>query len=292
MFKRAVFTGLAALVLLLASGLAGGEKNWKDASVQVGDIRIHYLEGGSGDRHIVFLPGLAMPKEVWKEQIPYFTARGFHVIAIDPRSQGLTTKTEGGNTYHQWAADLHAFLVKMKLEHCTLVGWSAAVVALLEYVSSSETLQPDRLVFVDGTPAGLTEKDYPGGITLQQAREGLLALQEDRTKFTEARVRGLFKIRQPEHVYKEIFDGSMKTPAGAALALLFDQITGDRRPVLAQITVPTLIVAPQEKQLLGEYLKSKISGAQLSVIPDVGHALFLEKPQSFNQALEEFLGNK
>jgi len=87
-------------------------------------------------------------------------------------------------------------------------------------------------------------------------------------------------------------DGSLKTTTGTVVALLFDLITGDRRPVLAQIDVPTLIVVPQDRQLLGEYMQGKISGSQLKVIPDVGHALFLEKPQAFNQALEDFLGNK
>jgi pimeloyl-ACP methyl ester carboxylesterase len=37
-------------------------------------------------------------------------------------------------------------------------------------------------------------------------------------------------------------------------------------------------------------MQSKIPGSELKVIADAGHALFLEKPQAFNQALEDFLG--
>jgi pimeloyl-ACP methyl ester carboxylesterase len=44
--------------------------------------------------------------------------------------------------------------------------------------------------------------------------------------------------------------------------------------------------------LLGEYLQSKISGSKLEVIVEAGHAVFLEKPQAFNQVLESFLGEK
>lgn len=286
---RIGLVSLAALILWSASSLTGAEKTWKDVSVQVGDIKTHYLESGSGDRHLIFLPGLAMIAEVWQEQIPYFASRGFHVIAIDPRSQGLTTKTEGGNTYHQQAADLHAFLEKLKLEHCTLVGWAAGAVALLEYVSSSETLQPDRLVFVDWAPPGLNEKDYPSRAALQAARDTALAMEDDRAKATDQLVRGLFKSQQPGTVYKDLRDGSLKTPTGTAIALLFDLISGDRRSAFAQIFVPTLIVTSQDNRLAGEYMQSKISGSELKVIPDAGHALFLEKPQAFNQALEEFL---
>jgi microsomal epoxide hydrolase len=292
MRRRVGGASLAALVITLLSSPASAQKSWKDVSVQVGDIRTHYLEAGSGDNHLIFIPGLMMTAEIWKEQLPYFATRGFHVIAIDPRSQGATSKTEGGNTYHQQAADLHAFLEKLKLEHCTMVGWSAGVAVLLEYISSAETLKPDRLVLVDGGPGGLNEKDYPAGLTLQQARETALAIQDDRAKAAEALVRGLFKSPQPEFVYKELIAGTLKTSGGTAISLLFDLITGDRRAALTQIDIPTLIVTSQERQLLGEYLQSKVAGSQLKVISDVGHALFLEKPQAFNQALEEFLGVK
>jgi non-heme chloroperoxidase len=289
MRKKTSWMILASFVLALSLSLSGAEKAYKDASVQVGDIKTHYLEAGSGDRHLVFIPDLAMAAEVWKEQIPYFAARNFHVIAIDPRSQGLTSKTDGGNSYRQQAADLHAFLEKLKLEHCTLVAWSAGVVTLLEYMASPETLKPDRLVFVGAAPICPGDKDYPGGFTVAQAREMVLAMQEDRAKATEALVRGLFKSQQNGPLYKELSDGNLKTPTGTAIALLFDLITGDRRSTLVTIDVPTLIVVAKERQLLGEYLQSKIAGSQLGVIPDAGPAFFLEKPQAFNQALEDFL---
>jgi non-heme chloroperoxidase len=281
MGKKTSWMILASSVLVLSLSLSGAEKAYKDASVQVGDIKTHYLEAGSGDRHLVFIPDLAMTAEVWKEQIPYFAARNFHVIAIDPRSQGLTSKTDGGNTYHQQAADLHAFLEKLKLEHCTLVAWSAGVVTLLEYMARPETLGAPPICPID--------KEYSGGLTVPQAREMVLAMQEDRAKATEALVRSLFKTQQIGPLSKELGDGNLKTPTGTAIALLFDLITGDRRPVLVTIDVPTLIVVAKEKQLLGEYLQSKIAGAQLRVIPDAGPAIFLEKPQAFNQALEDFL---
>ena len=103
-----------------------------------------------------------MTADIWKEQILYFSSRGFRVIALDPRSQGLTTKTESGNTYQQQAADLHAFLQALKIEHSYLVGYGSGVLALLDYISSPEALKPEKMVFVDGSPAALKSEDYPG----------------------------------------------------------------------------------------------------------------------------------
>jgi microsomal epoxide hydrolase len=279
-----------ALVLPLISG-AADKKPWKDSQIQVGDIKIHYIEAGAGERALVFIPGWTMTAEIWKEQILYFSSRGFHVFALDPRSQGQTTKTEVGNTYLQQAADLHAFLKALKIEHASLVGWSSSVAVLLEYLSSPETLQPEKLVLVDGSPCGLKDADCPSGATIQQVRTMLLAIEDDRSKMTTQFVRSMFRSHPQELLVKEIGDACLKTPTGAALSLFIDGITGDRRPALARVGVPTLVVVPDERRLLGEDMQSKITRAKLEVIPEAGHALFLEKPQTFNQILESFLGD-
>ena len=79
-------TAAAAAGVLLAALASGAEKKlWKDLYVTTGDIKVHYLEAGTGTRHMVFIPGWTMAAEVWREQIPYFAARGFHVLALDPR---------------------------------------------------------------------------------------------------------------------------------------------------------------------------------------------------------------
>jgi pimeloyl-ACP methyl ester carboxylesterase len=71
-----------------------------------------------------------------------------------------------------------------------------------------------------------------------------------------------------------------------------DLFTGDRRPLLPRVKLPTVIVMAENNRLLGEYLQSKIGGSRCEVIPEAGHAVFLEKPQAFNQVLESFLGEK
>ena len=111
-----------------------------------------------------------------------------------------------------------------------------------------------------------------------------------RKKFTEQFVKELFKQPQPASLIKDLNKSSLKTPVGAAVALLFDLITGDRLSALASISVPTLIITTEENRAIGEYMDSKISRSELKVIEDAGHAVFLDKPQAFNQAVETFIG--
>jgi non-heme chloroperoxidase len=291
MIKKAIV--IVPLVVLLFTTLsnAGKEKGqWTDKYLQVGDIKVHYLDAGAGDRTLVFLTGWTLPAEIWKEQIPYFAARGFHVIALDPRSQGETTKTEIGNTYRQHAADLHAFLQTLKIEHSYLVGWGSGVTTLLEYVSSPETLKAEKIVLVEGSPMAAKADDYPGSTTPQQARKLVLALQDNRAKAIDQYVRSLFKVPQSEILIKDLSDASLRTPISAALSLYFDLFTGDRRSALRHVEVPCLVLTSPESRMIGDYMKSKIPRAGLEVIDGTGPALFLDKPQAFNQILEAFLG--
>jgi non-heme chloroperoxidase len=289
--KRGKAISLASLVLLLLTLCAHGKEKslWKDMFIQAGDIKVHYIEAGSGDRTLVFIPGWTMTAEAWREQIPYFSNRGFRVLALDPRSQGLTTKTEKGNTIQQQAADLHAFLQSLKIEHSYLVGWGSGATVLLEYISSAEALMPEKIVFVDCSPAILKSDDYPGTMTMQKARKFLLSFQDDRAKATEQHVRSLFKAHQPESLIKELTDGCLRTPMSAAAVLYFDQLTEDRRSALTHVMVPSLIMSTPENQAIGEYMKAQIPRSVLEVIEGVGSAMFLEKPQTFNQTLENFI---
>jgi len=284
-----ILTGIFILNMFFTAN-AGADSRWKSQKIKIGDIKVHYLEAGTGDKIIVFLTGWTMPAEVWAEQFPYFTARGFRVIAFDPRSQGETTKTETGNTYQQHAADLYELLLSLKAEHSFLVGWSSGITTLLEYISSPESIRPNKIILVDNYPSAFKKDDYPGAETLSRVRSNFLKIQQDRKKYTEEFIRGLFKQPQPASLIKDLNKGSLKTPVGAAISLLFDLATGDRTAALERISIPTLILTTQENQALGEYMHSKISRSELKVIEDAGHAIFLDKPQTFNQAVEMFIG--
>jgi pimeloyl-ACP methyl ester carboxylesterase len=291
MNRKTILTLLIITISISALSAAGKEKEtWKEMDAKAGEIKIHYLEAGAGDRVLVFIPGWMTNAQIWKEQIPYFAGRGFRVIAMDPRNQGSSAKTETGNTFKQHAADLKAFLKELKIEHSYLVGWGTGVTTLLEYLSDSEILKPEKVVFIDGWPAAPKLDDYPGMITTQQARKLILSFQEDRKKAAEDYARSLFKTRPAEWIVTELIESILKTPAAAALSLFFDQFTGDRRQALAHVTVPSLIIATAENRAVGEYMKANIRRANLEVIEGVGTAMFLEKPQKFNQTIEDFLG--
>ena len=68
----------------------------------------------------------------------------------------------------------------------------------------------------------------------------------------------------------------------------------DSRPLLRQVTVPTLILCGEEDVLTppsdSEALHAGIAGSRLVRIPRAGHLSCVEAPEDFSRALNTFLG--
>src|SRR3984885_14330832 len=110
-------------------------------------IRIHSLEAGSG-RPIVFIPGWTMPAWIWQNQIDEFSKR-YHVIAVDPRSQGESDKPPYGHLPETRSRDYKELMDELGLKRPVLVGWSMGCGELVKYVEQFGTDNVGGLVLVD-----------------------------------------------------------------------------------------------------------------------------------------------
>jgi 3-oxoadipate enol-lactonase len=68
----------------------------------------------------------------------------------------------------------------------------------------------------------------------------------------------------------------------------------DSTPLLATITVPTLVVVGEEDVVTpakeARAMAEAIPGSHLQVIAQAGHLANMERPAAFNHVLTEFLG--
>jgi pimeloyl-ACP methyl ester carboxylesterase len=84
--------------------------------------------------------------------------------------------------------------------------------------------------------------------------------------------------------------------SSAAIAGALHAMIGrpDSRPLLAKITVPTLVVCGDEDLLTppsdSEALHAGIAGSRLVMLPGAGHLSNLEAPGAFSNALNAFIG--
>jgi proline iminopeptidase len=97
----------------------------------------------------------------------------------------------------------------------------------------------------------------------------------------------------PEQDYVGSLEGEV--PVGDALKLFNDEVFGtfDLRPELARISAPTLVLTGQDDFICGPVnareLAEGIEGAELVLLEDCGHFVFVEQPERFAEAIGSFL---
>jgi non-heme chloroperoxidase len=283
---------LAAILLCFVSVsgvIAQTAQTVKSGSFKTSDsVSIHYLEAGSG-RPIVFIPGWTMPAWIWQKQIDEFSKK-YHVIAVDPRSQGESDKPTYGHLPETRARDYKELIDQLGLKHPVLVGWSMGCGELVKYAEQFGTDNVAGFVLVDGY---LNDKpsDLFVGIS-----GWMNFLQQDRQKQADGFVRSMFKKPQPEDYLKRIIDASTQVPADTAALLIYNMVAvKDFSPGLASMAAmktktPVLFAYQPESQTGADFLKLKLGDKlRLELFQGDGHALFVDDPEKFNHVLQDFL---
>lgn len=276
---------LAITALLAASACLGAPKK-KSGFVRSSDgVRLHYLEAGSGPA-LLLVPGWTMPAEIWQAQIDGLS-KSYRVVALDPRSQGRSDRPTGGHTPSRRAQDIKEVVDRLRLAPVALAGWSLGVPEVLTYVQRFGTSSLRAVILVDGSVGGDPNLEQIKGSTAF-----LKSVQEDRPKFTEGFVRGMYKKPQPEDYYRRITQASMRTPVNSAVVLLFNIFfVADWRGVLADIDRPLLFTGTARMKNQGEIIKQRAPSARIEIFEDCGHALFVDDAPRFNRVLDDFLRN-
>ncbi len=252
-------------------------------------VRIHYLEAdpqapAMKSPALLFVPGWTMPAEIWEKQIAYFS-KSRRVVAMDPRSQGLSSQTTEGHYPEARARDIKAVVDKLKLAPVVLVGWSMGVAELVAYVDQFGCDTLVGLLFVDDVPGWDLD---PG--TIQAFLKFFGQLARGRRDTSASFIRWFYKKPQSEAYLERVTRASLQTPTNTALALLLGKLTADLRPALPKIDRPALIVASgNTRQQLFEDFQKRLPGSRLEIFEDAGHALFVDDAERFNRTVEEFI---
>jgi microsomal epoxide hydrolase len=246
-------------------------------------VELHYLEAGEGPL-MVFVPGWTMPAQVWQPQIDHF-APDYRVVAFDPRGQGRSEKVAYGYYAVRRAQDIGELLEHLGGEPAILVGWSLGVHEVLEYTRMAGTDLVAGAVLVDHSISA----DWSQSSSF---RERYAAVQTNREEWMRGFL-GAVVSRQPEAYVESITVAALSTPANATAIMIGNLIlmdTGDLRSEVEALDKPALFVwvegRPEE---WGQAVTAAKPDAQIVEISDAGHALFVDQPSRFNEALEGFV---
>jgi microsomal epoxide hydrolase len=251
-------------------------------------VRIRVIDAGPKDAPLtlVLVPGWRFAADIWAGQIVAFAGK-YRVIALDPRSQGASTKAIDGNT----PEDLHAILAHLHAGPAVLVGWSQGAQDVGAYAAKFAGEDLRGLVFVDGAPSQGWEKAAAAPGAAQQLRQVSLYARYPR-EATEGMMQAVFKTPRPKAQFDALMATALKTPPAIGAAMLEDDLFGpDRMSPLAKVSVPALLIvadaSPNAADLaaLGKVLPK----ARSVTVAGAGHAVFVDQPQKFDALLQAFL---
>ncbi len=258
-------------------------------------IEIHYWDHGEGDA-LVFIPGLSFSGEIFSHQIDYFSDR-YRVIAIDPRGQGLSTKTVQGNDYVTHGRDLIKLVSALELKNVVLVGWSTGNLEVWSYLRQAGIKSVAGAVTIDMSPLPLNPDSTAwteGTINeLSEAASSILIDPESAAKFWYDYLTQIMmqRVLGPDEL-EYLLDMSRRTPYWVVHELFCNAIFSNYLDVAkkAAVSIPTLMyIAEHWADVAEPFCRKEFPQTPTYVMG--GHLMAYEYPEKFNARLEEFLGS-
>lgn len=262
----------------------------------INGINIFYEEAGEGTP-LVFVHEFAGDSQSWHLQVRHF-ARRYRTIAFNARGYPPSDVPEDPAAYSQEQAvkDIKGLLDNLGISKAHICGLSMGGYATLHFGLTCPERALSLAIAGCGYGSGSHKEDFRK--MMKEVVEVLA--QEGIEKFAElySRNPGRIQFMQKDPKgWREFFNQLCAQSAkGHALTMLGVQMTRpsvyDLEDRLVKLEVPTLILTGDEDEPCLEpavFMKRKIPCAGLVVIPNSGHAINLEEPHIFNQALLDFL---
>ena len=255
-------------------------------TLAVNDIELYYEVNGAGEP-LLLIHGHGSSTRDWVYQVEYFR-KGYQVITVDMRGSGHSSKPKGPYSLRLFAEDTAAFLKKLDIAPAHVVGISMGGMVALELTLGFPHLVKS-LVLVNSYPEMRVETWYERMMAVQRfLMLDLLGIR--RMGMILSKI--LFIKPEQEQLRRLFIEHWAENDPRAYRENLKAIINRDVEARLGEIKCPVLVVASDEDYLpLAEKrtYTAKFPNGKLVVIEDARHAVTAERPEQFNQIVEEFL---
>lgn len=150
-------------------------------------VSIYYKDCGPKDAQpIVFHHGWPLSADDWDNQMLFFLAEGFRVIALDRRGHGRSDQVSEGHDMDHYASDASAVVESLDLRNAVHVGHSTGGGQVARYVAKYGQPQGRvaKAVLVSAVPPLMVKSDTnPGGTPIEVFDGFRQALAANRAQF-------------------------------------------------------------------------------------------------------------
>jgi pimeloyl-ACP methyl ester carboxylesterase len=287
------------------------DPNWRDVDwrpylhdIEIDGRRVHYVDYGEtrdDQRPVVMIHGLAACWQNWLETIPRIAAEGRRVVALDLPGFGESEMPRDDISISGFGRTVESLIDELDLGQVVVLGHSMGGFTAAEFAIQYPQ-RVERLVLQ--AAAGISSNNVDREPLLAGARvvAGVMALgaAQSRLFVTRPRLRYLalasvvrHPTRIPADIAWELISHSGREGFLPALKAI---LTYDFRERLSQISAPTLVMTGSDDVLVpakdaDEYVRV-IPDARKVVFEDTGHTPMIERPETFNDCVVEFLGRE
>jgi len=250
--------------------------------VDLPGVHLWYSDSGGSGIPVILLHANTGTADSWENNTQAFVDAGYRVIAFDRRGWGRstadpTTGAQPGTV----AEDLQALVDELGLDRFHLVGVAGGGFVAYDYA----LWHPERLrsLVVAASGGGISEDSYADAGLVRVQLPGFadwpFVFREVSLGYQATNPQGLAR-------WMEIYESSQRGPSQP----LRSEITLDK---LETIQVPTLLLpgdndlgpAPYVMRMQAQHLPE----AQLIVIPEAGHSVNWEQPETFDRSVLDFI---
>jgi YbgC/YbaW family acyl-CoA thioester hydrolase len=244
--------------------------------------------GGDGPA-VLFVHGFPLDRTMWRPITAALT--GWRRIAPDLRGMGQSEGPDGGYQLAAYADDLAALLDALHVERAVVCGLSMGGYVAFELLRR----HPGRisaliLMSTRATPDDADGRAKRDAMIARVRRDGPAFLADEMAPKLLA---PMSLQTMPEVVLQVRAMAAAGSPHGIAGALAAMRDRPDSTALLATVTVPTLVLAGRDDQLIpaaaARAMADAIPGAHHAIIPSAGHLPPLEQPVNTGRVVREFL---
>jgi pimeloyl-ACP methyl ester carboxylesterase len=270
----------------------------------VGDTRLHYIAGGSGEP-LFLLPGY--PETWWAyHKVMPLLAQKYRVIVLEFRGMGLSGKPEGGYEKAQLAADVYALVQKLGYEKVFIGGHDIGAHVAFSFAANFPQAT-SKLVMLD-TPHPAPDMYqlpmlpilgapylYPWWLAFNQVKELPEKLLTGRMRllidwFFDNLLQDQESVSDFDRgVYADAYNSADAIRASNAWYQAFPQDVEDFK-TYAPLEMPVLGIGGSGYEMLQKSLAAAAPHVEMQKVAGSGHYLLAEKPVETATFIMDFLG--
>jgi epoxide hydrolase 4 len=279
-------------------------ETWQHRDIITNSIRMHYVTQGTGPL-IVLLHGFPEFWYSWRHQVPFLAEHGYTVVAPDLRGYNDTDKPRTGYSVPTLLRDIVGLIKGLGYEKAIIVGhdWGGALawVFALRYPQMTERLvvlnapHPQALMRELRTPQQLRKSWYIFFFQIPWLPEFVLSRQHAAPIGKMLYESAVQKAAFPPEVLSHYRDAMSKPGALRAGLNYYRAIFRNPFSTRASTTIsaPTLLIWGDQDIALGialtRGLEQWVPNLRIQHLPDSGHWVQQEKPETVNTLLLAFL---